>query len=158
MKVILKCKALEIKKEIELENLFDSIPVAKELVKEALSKGIKEPRVSIYTPYDNVAWTIITKKDVKEKVYQVATLTEFELEVLQKIVNSYRESGVENSDYYNVFGCEDKQTRGALGSLQRKGVIDKNNCPNCFNPIYPAHNFNSTCEKYHIEIKDITLD
>lgn len=155
MKITLKCKALEIKKEVELDDLFDSIPIAKELVKEALNKGIKEPKVNIYSPYNRVAWTVITKKDVKEKIIQPATLTEFELKTLKKIIESYRESGIENSDYYNVFGFEDKQTRGALGSLQRKGVIDRNNCPDCFNPIYPAHNFNLTCEKYDIDFSDI---
>lgn len=157
MKITLKCKALEIKKEIEVKDLFDSIPFAKELVKEALNKGVKDPRVSIYTPYDSVAWAVITKKDVKEKVYQSAELTDFELETLQKIVTSYKESGVENSDYYNIFGFEDKQTKGALGSLTRKGVVDRNNCPDCFNPIFPAHNFKSTCEKYHIDINNIDL-
>lgn len=157
MKITLKCKALEIKKEVEVEDLFDSIPVAKEIVKEALSKGIKEPRVGIYTSYDSVAWAVITKKDVKEKVYEAATLTEFELETLQKIVASYKEDGVENSDYYNIFGLEDKKTKGALGSLTRKGVVDRNNCPGCFNPIYPIHNFESTCEKYHIDISNIDL-
>lgn len=155
MKVLLKCKALGIKKEFVVKDLFDSIPIAKEYVKEAINKGIKEPRVSIYIPYDNVAWAIITKKDVREKVFQSATLTEFEVETLKKIVSSYKECGIENSDYYNVFGFEDKKTKGALGSLTRKGVVDRNNCPNCFNPIYPSHNFISTCEKYNIEISSL---
>ena len=152
MKVKLVCKALNATKEIEVQDLFDSIDLAKEMVKEALTKGIKEPRVRICTPYDNVAWSVITKKDIVEKVYQEATLTDYELETLKEIVRSYKESGIENTDYYNTFGYGDRKRRGAVSSLIKKQVIDSNICPDCFNPIFPIHNFISTCKKYGLEI------
>lgn len=159
MKVRLVCKALDVKKEIEVKDLFEAIEPAKELVKEALSKGIKDPRVRIYDEIDYyVAWTIITKKDIVEKIYEPATLTDYELETLKLIIKEYAESGIDNTDYYNTFGYGDKKRRGAVSSLIKKQIVDSNICPNCFNPIYPIHNFKSTCEKYNIEIPSEVIE
>lgn len=158
MKVKLVCKTLNIKKEIEVEDLFDSINYAKKIVKEAVNQGVQNPKVRIYTEYDDVAWTIITKKDIVEKIYQEATLTEYELDTLKEIVKSYAEDGIENTDYYNTFGYNDRKRRGALSSLIKKQVVDCNICPDCFNPIYPIHNFLSTCKKYNIEVPSEVYD
>lgn len=159
MKVRLVCKALDVKKEIEVKDLFEAIDPAKELVREAINKGIKDPRVRIYDEIDYyVAWTIITKKDIVEKIYEPATLTDYELETLKLIIKEYDESGIENTDYYNTFGYGDKKRRGAVSSLIKKQVIDSNICPNCFNPIYPIHNFKSTCEKYNIVIPNKVIE
>ena len=105
-----------------------------------------------------MAWTIITKKDIVEKIYEPATLTDYELETLKLIIKEYDESGIENTDYYNTFGYGDKKRRGAVSSLIKKQVIDSNICPNCFNPIYPIHNFKSTCEKYNIVIPNKVIE
>ena len=158
MKVKLVCKTLNVKKEIEVEDLFDSINYAKEIVKEAVNQEVQNPKVRIYTEYDDVAWAIITKKDIVEKIYQEATLTEYELDTLKEIVKSYAESGIENTDYYNTFGYNDRKRRGALSSLIKKQVVDCNICPDCFNPIYPIHNFLSTCKKYNIEVPSEVYD
>ena len=166
-KIKLVCRATKTTKEIEVEDLFDSINPAKEMVRDAVEKGIKDPKVYIYvefshnayqTFYDSVAWSVITKKDIVEKIYQSAELTDYELETLKMLVNSYEEVGIENSDYWNVFGYGDRKRRGAISSLIKKQVIDSNICPDCFNPIFPVHNFISTCKKYGIgypeEVKD----
>ena len=157
MKVKLVCKALNVNKEIEINDLFDSINPAKEIVKEAVNQGIKDPKVRIYGEYDSVAWTVITKKDIVEKIYQPATLTDYELETLKLIILEYKTYGVDNTDYYNTFSYGDKKRRGAISSLIKKQVIDCNICPDCFNPIFPIHNFKSTCEKYNLEIPNNVL-
>lgn len=158
MKARLICKALDLKKEIEVDDLFKTIEPAKEIVREAINKGIKEPRVRIYIEYDNVAWTVITKKDIVEKIYQPATLTDYELETLKLIIDEYKAGGIDNTDYYNTFGYGDRKRRGAVSSLIKKQVVDSNICPDCFNPIYPIHNFKSTCEKYNIEIPNNVIE
>lgn len=159
MTVKLICKALNVNKEIEVDDLFKAIEPAKEIVREAVKQGIKDPRVRIYDEYDSyVAWTIITKKDIVEKIYEPATLTDYELETLKMIINEYKQYGIDNTDYYNTFGTGDKKRRGAVSSLIKKQVIDSNICPNCFNPIYPIHNFKSTCEKYNIEIPNKVIE
>lgn len=157
-----------------IEEVFDrnsndliqyGLPKAKYLIKKELSNGEKNPEVSIheaivdnnnkYIGYTMPAWTIITKKDVAEKITNAQELTEYELETLKEIVKSYITSGVENTDYYNVFGFDDRKRRGALGSLTRKQVVNRNNCPECFNSIYPSHTFKATCEKYNIDISKV---
>ena len=157
MTIKLVCKALNLKKEIEVKDLFDAINPAKEIVKEALAKGINDPRVRIVDCYYNETWATITKKDIKEKIYAPATLTDYELETLTLIVDSYKNNDVENTDYYNTFGYGDQKRRGAISSLIKKQVIDSNIDPNSFNPIFPIHNFKSTCEKYNLEIPNNVL-
>ena len=161
-KVKLVCKSLNLVKIVEVNDLNDSIAFAKDILKSAIDKGIKDPKVRIYDEwgdgkFESVAWTIITKKDIVEKFYETATLTDYELETLKMIINSYKEYGVENSDYYNIFNKGDRKRRGAVSSLIKKQVIDWCNCPNCFNPIYPVHNFKSTCEKYELDISSIKI-
>lgn len=155
MKLRLVLKATNEIKEIEVEDMFDSIDIAKDMVREALKNGVKNPKVRIMTYYGSRAtdvWTIITKTDVREKIYQAATLTDFELDTLKKIVKNYIESGVDNTDYYNTFGFNDKSRKGAVASLIRKQVVIVNRDPGCFNPIFPDINLKSTCEKYGIEV------
>ncbi len=138
---------------LENTNFNEALEYAKELIKEVNTRKVKIYNVmkdTIMYP----ATIIITNKDIQPKKTEAQNLTNYELIILKQLIDEYIRIGVENCDYYNVYEINDKKIKGALGSLTRKQVIYKNNCPDCFNPIFPYNTFKATCEKYNIDINN----
>ena len=144
-------------------NFFRDIPieettrVGRQLLKEAVSKGHRNPKVKIIVENIGV-WLVLTKKDIAPKITEAQTLTPAEEALLKRVVAHYEAYGVENTDFHNLMDREDntKAIRGTLSSLTRKQVLNRNDCPDCFNPIYPSNSFKATCEKYGIAYTEKT--
>lgn len=151
IKLKLTSKDVKMLERIEVKDLFESIEPAKEMVRKALKLGVKNPKVKIVLERYNEVWSIISKIDIEEKIVKAQNLTEREQETLKKILEDYKKSGIENCNYGNVFG-DDNKNKSVVGSLVRKHIIYINQCPGCFNPMFPSYNMIPTCEKYNIEI------
>lgn len=134
-----------------------AIDIGKEFIRTAVSRGFKDPKAKIIVEGIGV-WYVVSKKDIAPKVTKAQTLTESELALLKRIVAMYEAYGVNNTEFSTVTNKDDdtKKMRGVLASLTRKQVIYRNDCPNCFNPIYPSNTFKATCEKYGIAYGDKT--
>ena len=153
MKIDIVCKQTNQKTAFD-GDLNNSVPIAKEMLRKALALGHKDPKVRIYGPYSSVPWLVVSKKDVAEPMRVSQKLTQMELAVLKRIVAMYESSGVDNTAFSTLFDESDdsKKMRGVVASLTRKQVVNRNDCPECFNPIYPSYSFVATCRAYGIAI------
>lgn len=154
-KYILKIGNVE--KTVEVADFWAALEAGKEEVRSAVKSGAKDPKVYVFSTYCDgkikvvPADAIMSKKDIAEKKIMEVSLTKLELSVLTAITESYKKTSVDDTDYYNVFGSDNpnaKAIRGALASLTHKQVINRNDCPDCFNPIFPDINFSATAKKY----------
>ena len=133
----------------------EAIRIGKQFLSDAIAKGHKNPKAKIIVENIGV-WLVLSKKDIAPKITEAQTLTEAELALLKRIVDHYGQYGIDNTEFSTI-GIETdnpKKMRGVLASLTRKQVINRNDCPDCFNPIYPSNSFKATCEKYGITYCD----
>ena len=88
-------------------------------------------------------------------------ITKLERIMLDIINDSYNTSGVNNTEFYNIFGNDvetNKKLRGAFTSLKRKKIINHYNDPNCFNPIFPTRKFIETLNELGIEVSPKAIE
>lgn len=134
-----------------------AVTIGKDFIRNAVAKGHKNPKAKILVEGIGV-WLVLSKKDIAPKITEAQTLTESELALLKRIVAMYEADGVENTEFSTLTTKDDdtKKMRGVLANLTRKQVIYRNDCPDCFNPIYPSNSFKATCEKYGIQYGERT--
>lgn len=88
-------------------------------------------------------------------------ITELEREMLTAINEGYSKWGVENTDFYNVFGFDadqNRELRGTFSSLKKKGIVDHYKQKYCFCPIYPNRKYIEVMEEMGAEISKNVYD
>ena len=153
MASIIVCKPAGEKRLCDCD-LNDSVPIAKDMVRKALADGIENPKAHIYARNERPAWLIISKKDIASPITSAQKLTPQELAVLKRILAMYESHGVDNTSFDTLLNSDDdvRKMKGIVGSLVRKQVVSKSDCPECFNPLYPSNSFAETCRAYGLEI------
>ena len=137
---------------IQDNNSFDDVVTkAKTMVKDRLALG-QRVEVSVYV--DDEIDIVIRPIDVEGQTRRDdIRLIDYEIETLKLLFKDYETVGVENSDYYNVYGRTDsRRRRGAISSLTKKGIINHVKAPKYFNPIFPGINIEVVLNKYEEEL------